>query len=175
MGAGVSPGAINVATGVAKAYLTRVGSGPFPTELNDADGQRMRDVGHEYGATTGRPRRCGWFDAPLMRQSHRLNGFSGLAITKLDVLSGFERLKICFGYDTPHGRIDVADLDAGALEASTPVYETVPGWSEDISNASTLADLPVNARAYVDRLAELCGVPVAMVSVGPARTATIVI
>ena len=175
MGAGVSPGAIKSAIGVAKAYVTRVGSGPFPTELTDADGQRMRDIGHEYGATTGRPRRCGWFDVPVMRQSQRLNGFTGLALTKLDVLSGFDRLKICVAYDTPEGRIDVADLDAHALEASIPVYESVPGWSEDISAIVELSDLPANARAYVDLVAELCGVPVAMVSVGPARSATIVV
>ena len=175
MGAGVAPGAINTAYGVAKAYVTRVGSGPFPTELLDDDGQRMRDVGHEYGATTGRPRRCGWFDVPVMRQSQRLNGFTGLALTKLDVLSGFKELKICVAYDTPAGRIDVADLDAGALEESTPVYESIDGWSEDITGARTLSDLPEKARQYVDRLAELCGVPVAMVSVGPARSETIVV
>ncbi|MFT6395916.1 MAG: adenylosuccinate synthase [Bradymonadia bacterium] len=175
MGAGVPPQAIDVAIGVAKAYVTRVGSGPFPTELDDADGQRMRDIGHEYGATTGRPRRCGWFDVPVMRQSQRLNGLTGLALTKLDVLSGFESLKICVAYDTPNGRLEVADLDAGALEESSPIYEEVPGWAEDITEAKSLDDLPDTARAYLDRLSELCGVPIAMVSVGPARSATIVL
>ena len=175
MGAGVAPAAVGRALGVAKAYVTRVGAGPFPTELNDADGQRMREIGHEYGATTGRPRRCGWFDVPVMRQSHRLNGFSGIALTKLDVLSGFEELNVCVAYDTPEGRIDVADLDAFELGEATPVYETLPGWSEDISDAGSLNDLPKNARRYIDRLAELTGIPIAIVSVGPARSATIVL
>jgi adenylosuccinate synthase len=110
-----------------------------------------------------------------MRQSQRLNGLTGLALTKLDVLSGFESLKICVAYDTPNGRLEVADLDAGALEESSPIYEEVPGWAEDITEAKSLDDLPDTARAYLDRLSELCGVPIAMVSVGPARSATIVL
>lgn len=173
IGAGVAPSAIGKVVGVAKAYVTRVGSGPFPTELLDGVGDTLRANGHEFGSTTGRPRRCGWFDAVVMRTAHRLNGFTGLAITKLDVLTGLDTLKICTAYDTPEGRIEVADLDARALATATPVYESMPGWSEPVSHARSLDALPAAARAYLDRLAELCGVPVTLVSVGPERGATI--
>lgn len=175
VGAGVPPTAVNGVIGVAKAYVTRVGAGPFPTELHGETGEQLRKAGHEFGSTTGRPRRCGWFDAVVMRSAHRLNGFTGLAVTKLDVLSGLDELKICIAYDTPEGRVDVADLDAGALAESTPVYESMPGWTEDITGVKSIEELPAAARAYLDRLAEVCGVPIALVSVGPARRATIVL
>ncbi len=175
VGAGVPPNAIHRVVGVAKAYVTRVGAGPFPTELHGEVGEALRKAGHEFGSTTGRPRRCGWFDAVVMRAAHRLNGFTGLAVTKLDVLSGLDELKICIAYDTPEGRVEIADLDAGALADATPVYESHPGWKEDITGARTLEELPANAQAYLNRLAEVCGVPLALVSVGPARRATMVL
>ncbi len=173
VGAGIPPAAIGAAIGVAKAYSTRVGAGPFPTELEDDTGAFLRKHGAEFGATTGRPRRCGWFDAAAMRASQRLNGFTGLAVTKLDVMTGLTAIQVCTAYDTPAGRVETADLDAQALSGATPVYETLPGWTEDIRAARSLEDLPTNARAYLRRIEELVGVPLAVVSVGPGRNETI--
>ncbi|TVR02656.1 MAG: adenylosuccinate synthase [Deltaproteobacteria bacterium] len=175
VGAGLPPSAIGGVVGIAKAYCTRVGSGPFPTELEDADGDTLRANGHEFGATTGRPRRCGWFDVPAMRFAHRVNGFTGLAITKLDVLTGFSRVRICTAYVVDGERVDVADPDGTVLERAVPVYEDLPGWSEDITGAQTLDDLPPHARGLLDRIAELTGIPVDLVSVGPNRAQTIVL
>lgn len=174
VGTGVSPKAVGHVIGITKAYCTRVGSGPFPTELFDKDGQALRDKGNEYGATTGRPRRCGWFDAPAMRLATRLNGFDQLAMTKLDVLSGFDEIKICVGYQLDGKTIEVANPDKDLLERAKPIYETLPGWQEDICDVKAFDALPANALAFIRRVEEIVGVPVGMLSVGPNRAATII-
>ncbi len=173
VGAAVPPDAVGRVVGVAKAYVTRVGGGPFPTELDGEQGERIRAAGHEFGATTGRPRRCGWFDAVAMRAAHRLCGFHSLAITKLDVLTGMGDIGVCTAYELDGRRVDVADLDAEALGRSTPVFETLPGWDAPISDARSLDELPPQARALLDRIGELVGVPIGLVSVGPQRDQTI--
>lgn len=175
VGVGVPPRAIEKVVGITKAYATRVGSGPFPTELFDEDGAQLRARGQEFGATTGRPRRCGWFDAAAVRYAHRLNDFSGLAITKLDVLSGFDEIKVCVAYDLDGQRLEVADADAVSLQRSVPIYETWPGWKQDLTAVRRIEDLPAAARSYLDRLTELCGVPIDVVSVGPDRAQTLVL
>ena len=175
IGAGIPPSSIQNVIGIAKAYCTRVGAGPFPTELEDETGEYLRKQGAEFGATTGRPRRCGWFDAVSVRYAHRLNGFTGLAITKLDVLTGLDTLKICVAYHVDGERIDVADPDALVLERATPIYEELPGWNEDISDVDSIDELPANAQAFIARLSEVTGVAIALVSVGPARSKTIVL
>ena len=163
-GAGVGPTTIHAVIGIAKAYATRVGSGPFPTEDHGEPGARLRQVGNEFGATTGRPRRCGWFDAVLMRQAVRLNGVTHLGITKLDVLSGLAEIPVAVAYaGAPLGS------SARALEQARPLYETFPGWTEDISQARRWEDLPRAAQDYLDRLGALVGVPVGLVSVGVDR------
>lgn len=174
VGAGVPPTAVSNVLGIAKAYLTRVGAGPFPTELHDATGEQIRAVGREFGSTTGRPRRCGWFDAPGLRAAHRLNGFAALAITKLDVLSDLDELKICVAYERDGSRIEVADLDCDALESAQPVYETLPGWKTPIDHARSWEDLPPEARRFLERIEGLTQVPLGMISVGPERSQTIV-
>lgn len=173
VGAGVPPSAVRTVLGIAKAYVTRVGSGPFPTELDDAVGQRMRDQGHEYGSTTGRPRRCGWYDAVAMRTAHRACGFTQLAITKLDVLTGLDEVKICVAYDLDGERVETADMDAVTLERARPVYETLPGWTETIDEVRSLDELPANARRLLDRIAAVTDVPIGLVSIGPRRDQTI--
>ena len=174
-GTGVGPTRIDRVVGVVKAYTTRVGEGPFPTELLDADGEALRARGGEYGATTGRPRRCGWFDAPLVRQACLVNGFTDLFLTKLDVLTGWERIPVCVGYDVPGvGRVDDWPLTEAQVEAAVPVYETLPGWTEDLSGARRFEDLPPTCQAYVARLEELCGVRISGIGVGPGREQTIV-
>ncbi len=165
-GSGVGPTAIDHVVGIAKAYTTRVGWGPFPTECEGPVGERLREVGREFGSTTGRPRRCGWFDAALLRHSAALNGLTHLALTKLDVLSGLSTLRICVGYEGHEGLPD--DLDG-----ARPVYEDMPGWVEDLTACTTYDDLPAAARAYVERLEELIGVRAALISVGPDRSASI--
>ncbi len=169
-GTGVGPTAIDAVVGIAKAYCTRVGAGPFPTELDDDQGARIREIGHEYGATTGRPRRCGWFDAELVRHAVMLNGTTHLALTKLDVLSGFDSIFVGVGYaegpSVPTG--------AEAMAAVTPIYEELPGWSEDISACRSWDQLPDTCRAYIRRVEELVGAPVGLVSVGPGRDEVIV-
>jgi len=175
VGVGVPPRAIEKVVGITKAYATRVGAGPFPTELFDEDGAQLRARGQEFGATTGRPRRCGWFDAAAVRYAHRLNDFSGLAITKLDVLSGFDEIKVCVAYDLDGQRLEVADADAVSLQRSVPIYETWPGWKQDLTAVRRLEDFPAAARAYLERLTELCGVPIDVVSVGPDRAQTLVL
>ena len=164
-GAGVGPTTIGAVVGIAKAYATRVGSGPFPTQAEGEPEERLRRVGGEFGATTGRPRRCGWFDAVLARHAVRLNGVTHLAITKLDVLSGLERVPVCVAYEG----LDRVPSGADALAAARPIYEELPGWSEDVSAARSWDELPLNARRYLDRLEELVGVPIGLVSVGPER------
>jgi adenylosuccinate synthase len=166
-GSGVGPSQIDEVVGIAKAYTTRVGAGAFPTEDHGSDGERLRSVGGEFGATTGRPRRCGWFDAPLVRRAVQLNGITRLALTKLDVLSGFSRIPICTAY---------AGCEAGfpgALDGVSPVWEWMEGWQSDLSDARTLDDLPPPARRYVARLEALVGVPIELVSVGPDRAQTL--
>lgn len=174
-GTGVSPREIHEVIGISKAYATRVGSGPFPTELLDETGEMLRKAGNEFGSTTGRPRRCGWFDALVARYAVRINGLSGIAITKLDVLSGLETIKVCTGYEYQGKMLDEIPASLEVMEQCTPVYEKLPGWSEDITGAKSLEDLPENARKYVARVEELSGAPVVLVSVGPRRSETIVL
>ena len=173
-GSGVSPTKISAVVGVSKAYATRVGGGPFPTELFDEEGQGIRDRGNEYGSTTGRPRRCGWFDAPVVRYAARLNGLSGVALTKLDVLSGMPRLKVCVAYEVDGIRREEVPLSLEEFETAKPVYEQVEGWKEDISSAREFGDLPKAARKYVQMIEEVTAVEVSLVSVGPDRNQTIV-
>jgi adenylosuccinate synthase len=174
VGTGIPPTAINRVIGVAKAYTTRVGSGPFPTELVDDVGAHLRKVGHEYGTTTGRERRCGWFDAVVGRYAVRLNGITDLVITKLDVLSGLPTVKICVGYEIDGRRVDTMPTTQTDFHHARPVYEELPGWREDISAARQEADLPPAARRYIARLEELCGTRVSVVSVGPGRDENVV-
>ncbi len=170
-GAGVGPTAISRVVGITKAYLTRVGGGPFPTELNDETGETLRRNGGEFGAVTGRPRRCGWIDLPALRYARRVNGLTDLIVTKLDVLTGLPHIDVCVAYDTPHGR--VRDLPINDLDVAKPVYERMPGWTERVETARSLGELPEKARAYIERIAREVEVPIAMVSVGPQREATI--
>lgn len=168
-GLGIAPQHITRVVGVAKAYSTRVGNGPFPTELFDATGEHLRAAGHEYGTTTGRPRRCGWLDAVALRYAARVNGFTELVVTKLDVLSGLDTLQIAVAYERDGERTTALPVFTPDFERVRPVYETLPGWAEDISAARRFDDLPPNARRYIRRIEELSGVPVSLVSVGPER------
>jgi adenylosuccinate synthase len=174
-GMGIGPTDINAVIGIAKAYTTRVGAGPFPTELTGADGDRLRETGGEYGATTGRPRRCGWLDIPALRLAVRLNGMTGLALTKLDVLSGVRPIQVCVGYRLGGKTLDELPLDADDIDKAEPVYETLDGWTEDIRAIRDLEDLPQGARRYLRRMEDLLGVPLFLVSVGPGRAETIVL
>lgn len=173
-GAGVGPHALDRVLGVAKAYCTRVGAGPFPTELSDGLGDALRERGHEFGTTTGRPRRCGWFDAVAMRYAVRTNGLDSLAITKLDVLDGLDEVKIAVAYRCRGERLDEFPCRLETLEACEPVYETLSGWTASTRESRRWEDLPEHARAFLDRLAELTGVPIAMVSVGSGRDETLI-
>lgn len=172
-GSGVPGRYLNQVIGVVKAYSTRVGGGPFPTELDDATGQRIRDRGNEYGTVTRRPRRCGWFDAVAVRYTARLSGVDTLAVMLLDVLSGFEELKICTAYEIDGRRVTVFPSHVDDLRIAKPIYETMPGWSEEIVQAKNLSDLPGNALKYLTRLSELLGRPIGVVSIGPDRAQTI--
>ncbi|WP_439561335.1 adenylosuccinate synthase [Roseinatronobacter sp.] len=174
-GVGIGPGAIDFVLGIVKAYTTRVGEGPFPTELEDADGQRLGERGREFGTTTGRKRRCGWFDACLLRQTCATSGVNGIALTKLDVLDGFEVLKICVGYELDGKRLDYLPTAAEAQARCVPVYEEMPGWSESTEGARRWADLPANAIKYVRRVEELIDCPVALLSTSPERDDTILV
>jgi adenylosuccinate synthase len=174
-GSGVGPGAISGTIGIVKAYTTRVGAGPFPCELEDEIGNRIQEKGAEFGATTGRRRRCGWLDVVLLRNAARLNSLTGLAITKLDVLGGIEELKICTAYEYDDRRLEEFPTDLKVLAACVPVYESMPGWPDDISGVREREDLPKNALDYLARIEDLVGVPVDIISVGPARDATIVL
>jgi adenylosuccinate synthase len=174
-GTGVPGHAIGRVLGIMKAYSTRVGAGPFPTELDDELGQRIRERGREYGTTTGRPRRCGWLDLVAVRYSAMVCGATGIACTLFDVLSGLDEVRLCVGYRLPDGRETHRFVpDAHRLEAVTPIYETLPGWHEDISDARSREDLPANARRYLARVEEIVGVPIQVVSLGPERTQTLV-
>lgn len=173
-GAGIGPTMIDNVLGVVKAYTTRVGKGPFPTELFDEDGERLRSVGHEFGTTTGRSRRCGWFDAVILKYAVRINGMTSMAITKLDVLTGFETIKICVGYKMNDEIIYDFPANIEDLALCTPVYEEMPGWSEDITSIKEFDKLPQNAKKYVEKLEELTGVKASIVAVGPKRDQTIV-
>lgn len=174
-GTGASPRDINEIIGISKAYVTRVGSGPFPTELEDADGEKLRRTGGEFGATTGRPRRCGWFDALVIKYAVRVNGLTGIALTKLDVLSDFESIKICTGYSYNDKFLDELPANLDVFEKCRPVYEEMPGWQSDITAARSFAELPEKAKNYVKRLEELAGCPIVLVSVGPRRDETIML
>ncbi len=172
-GSGVGPGRVGYVLGIVKAYTTRVGSGPFPTELSDAVGQHLGTVGREFGVVTGRARRCGWFDAVLVRQTVAINGVHGMALTKLDVLDGLPELKICTGYRI--GEREVDHLPAGMTDqaAAKPIYETLEGWSDSTQGARSWRDLPAAAVKYVRRIEELVGAPVALLSTSPQRDDTI--
>jgi adenylosuccinate synthase len=174
-GAGIGPRAIDAVIGIVKAYTTRVGAGPFTAELFDDIGDYIQEKGAEFGATTGRRRRCGWLDTVILNNSVRLNGLTGLAITKLDVLGGLKELKICTAYDRQGKTIDTFPSSLKVLETCQPVYETLPGWQEDISAIRRFDDLPANVRNYLKRVEELSGVPVMIISVGPGREQTIVL
>lgn len=174
-GSGLGPGAIDFVLGIVKAYTTRVGEGPFPTELFDENGRRLGERGHEFGTTTGRKRRCGWFDAVLVRQTCMQSGVSGIALTKLDVLDGFEELKICTGYRLGDEVLDHLPTAADLQARVEPVYETMPGWSESTEGARSWADLPAAAIKYVRRVEELIECPVALLSTSPERDDTILV
>jgi len=170
-GAGIGPTDISRVVGITKAYTTRVGNGPFPTELEGKAGDELREAGSEFGATTGRPRRCGWLDIPALRQAVRTNGLSGIALTKIDVLTGMDELKLCTEYEFRGERIDAPPYDD--LDEVVPIYESCPGWTEALTECRTIDALPANARAYLDRIAELIGCPIWLVSVGPDREQTL--
>jgi adenylosuccinate synthase len=174
-GAGIGPMHLHYVLGITKAYSTRVGGGPFPTELSDSVGERLRQRGQEFGATTGRPRRTGWFDAAALKRSIQLNGVSGLCITKLDVLDGAESVKICVGYDVAGKVSDILPVGAEELECCVPVYETLPGWGESTVGVKKFDGLPRAARDYLRRIEALCSVPIDLISTGPERDETIVL
>jgi adenylosuccinate synthase len=174
-GTGMGPGAIDFVLGIVKAYTTRVGEGPFPAELHDEIGRRLGERGHEFGTVTGRKRRCGWFDAVLVRQTCTTSGVKGIALTKLDVLDGFEELKICVAYDLDGERIDHLPMAAALQARVRPIYETMEGWSETTAGARSWAELPAQAIKYVRRIEELIGCPVAMLSTSPEREDTILV
>jgi adenylosuccinate synthase len=174
-GTGLGPTAVDGVLGVAKAYATRVGSGPFPTELTDEVGAGLQSRGNEFGATTGRPRRCGWYDAVLMRSAVRVNGLSSLAVTKLDVLDGYGEISICTGYKVRGRVVTEMPQEMGALMTCEPVYESWPGWSRSTIGVTTYRDLPREARRYLARLEELAACPIDMISTGSRRHETIVL
>ena len=175
VGSGVGPTRISRVIGIQKAYTTRVGAGPFPTELFDKMGEFLRTTGGEFGVNTGRPRRCGWYDAVLARQAVRINGFTDLFITKLDVLTGLEKIPVCVAYEVDGVRFDEVPMTQTDFHHAKPVYEYFDGWSENISDAKSLADLPENARKYVHKLEELSGCRISAIGVGPDRDQTIVV
>ncbi|GAA1141480.1 adenylosuccinate synthase [Kitasatospora gansuensis] len=172
-GAGIGPTKIDRVIGILKAYTTRVGSGPFPTELLDADGEALRRIGGERGVTTGRDRRCGWFDAVIARYATRVNGLTDFFLTKLDVLTGWEQIPVCVAYEIDGKRVEELPYNQSDFHHAKPIYENFPGWTEDISKAQTFADLPKNAQAYVKALEEMSGAPISAIGVGPGRTETI--
>lgn len=174
-GAGIAPQQLRNVIGISKAYTTRVGSGPFPTEEHGADGEKLRRDGGEFGTVTGRPRRCGWFDAVVVRTAARLSGLNAMALTKIDVLSGLSTLRVCTGYRYRDREYDEVPASADTLEQVTPIYEELPGWTEPLTDMRSLDALPRNARLYVERLEQLVNVPVKMISVGAGREETILI
>ncbi|MGW4798353.1 adenylosuccinate synthase [Nonomuraea sp. NPDC004297] len=174
-GAGIPPNRLTKIIGILKAYTTRVGSGPFPTELTDEVGDWLRQTGGEYGVTTGRDRRCGWFDAVIARYATRINGITDYFLTKLDVLSGLERIPVCVAYDVDGVRFDEIPMTQTDFHHAKPIYEEFPGWQEDISSAKSFEDLPPNAQAYVRTLEAMSGAPISAIGVGPGRDQTIVV
>jgi adenylosuccinate synthase len=174
-GSGIPPTRLDRVIGIVKAYTTRVGEGPFPTELNDDSGEHLRKVGAEYGTTTGRPRRCGWYDTVIARYAARVNGVTDFVLTKLDVLTGLEQVPVCVAYDVDGTRHDEMPVNQSDFHHAVPIYEYLPGWWEDISEVRTVEELPANARAYVDRVEQLSGARISAIGVGPARDATIVV
>lgn len=174
-GTGIAPTKVDSVIGIVKAYTTRVGNGPFPTELLDETGNKLREIGAEFGATTGRPRRCGWFDAFLMRYSAMINGIDTVAITKLDVLSDFDEIKVCTGYEIDGKQLKAFPNDVTQLESIKPVYETLPGWKKDISKARSYDELPEETKDYLKFMTEFCGFDISIISVGPKRSETIVL
>jgi len=173
-GSGIGPTKIERVIGIVKAYTTRVGSGPFPTELENEDGEKLRTIGHEYGTTTGRNRRCGWYDAPIARFAVRINGLTDFFLTKLDVLTGWEKIPVCVAYEIDGKRVEEVPSSQTDFHHAIPIYEYLPGWSEDISKARTISDLPKNARDYITFLEEISGAPMSAIGVGPGRDETIV-
>ncbi|BCB27764.1 adenylosuccinate synthetase [Sulfurimicrobium lacus] len=180
-GCGVGPQMLHYVLGITKAYTTRVGSGPFPTELYDAvdkldaDGKHMADRGHEFGATTGRARRCGWFDAAALKRSIQINGVTGLCVTKLDVMDGMETVRLCVGYKIDGTTTDILPVGAELLSRCEPIYEDMPGWNENTVGVKSYDELPAKARAYLARMEAICGVPIDIISTGPDREETIVL
>ena len=174
-GSGIGPTRISRVIGIVKAYTTRVGSGPFPTELFDEDGEKLRSIGGEVGVTTGRARRCGWYDAPIARYAVRINGLTDFFLTKLDVLTGWEKIPVCVAYDIDGVRVEELPASQSDFHHAKPIYEYLPGWSEDISGARKISDLPVNAQNYIKFLEEISGAPMSAVGVGPGRDQTIVV
>jgi adenylosuccinate synthase len=174
-GAGIGPTRIHKVLGVVKAYTTRVGGGPFPTELQDDIGIRIREIGCEFGATTGRPRRCGWLDMVVLKDSIRLNGLSALVITKLDVLTGIPVLKIATAYQCGSTRLKTRPPELDVLDTCQPIFEEFPGWAEEISKVKRFEDLPLNARKYLRAIEEMAEVPITIISVGPKRDETIIL
>ncbi len=168
-GSGIPPNRVERVIAIAKAYVSRVGEGPFPTELLDDDGERLRTNGHEFGTTTGRPRRCGWYDAVISRYAARVNGVTDFVLTKLDVLSGWEQVPVCVAYEVDGKRFDEMPMSQSDFHHAKPVLEYLPGWSEDISGARSMADLPANARAYVETVEAMSGAQISAVGVGPGR------
>ena len=173
-GSGIGPTKIERVIGIVKAYTTRVGSGPFPTELENEDGEKLRTIGHEYGTTTGRNRRCGWYDAPIARFAVRINGLTDFFLTKLDVLTGWEKIPVCVAYEIDGKRVEEIPSSQTDFHHAVPIYEYLPGWTEDISKARSLSDLPKNAQDYVAYLEEISGAPMSAIGVGPGRDETIV-
>ena len=173
VGSGIGPTRMDRVIGILKAYTTRVGSGPFPTELFDEDGEALRRIGHERGVTTGRDRRCGWFDAPIARHAARVNGLTDFFLTKLDVLSGWDQIPVCVAYEIDGQRFDELPMTQTEFHHAKPIYEMRPGWREDISGVREVADLPSNARDYVQFLEDISGAPISAIGVGPDRNATL--
>lgn len=174
-GSGIGPNAITRVIGIVKAYTTRVGSGPFPTELDNDEGERLRQAGAEFGTTTGRPRRCGWYDAPIARYSARINGITDFVMTKLDVLTGLVEIPVCVAYEVDGVRFDEMPVNQSDFHHATPIYENFPGWTQDISGARRFEDLPVNAQNYVRALESMSGARISAIGVGPARDEIIAI
>ena len=174
-GSGIGPTRISRVIGIVKAYTTRVGSGPFPTELFDEDGEKLRTIGGEIGVTTGRARRCGWYDAPIARYAVRVNGLTDFFLTKLDVLTGWGKIPVCVAYEVDGKRVEELPASQSDFHHAKPIYEYLPGWSENITKARTFDDLPANARAYVKYLEEISGAPMSAIGVGPGRDETIVL
>jgi len=172
-GSGIGPTKISRVIGIVKAYTTRVGSGPFPTELFDEDGEKLRSIGGEVGVTTGRARRCGWFDAPIARYAVRINGLTDFFLTKLDVLTGWEKIPVCVAYEIDGRRVEELPASQSDFHHAKPIYEYLPGWSEDISKARKLSDLPINAQGYIKFLEKISGAQMSAIGVGPGRDETI--